>query len=210
MRLRKLVYLIGSMMVLTACNSNVGSGVSPKSAVSVEVPDGIQAELIGFDFEDATVEADIIAEVTIKEKIEEVNDETGPYTVFSVVVNQVLNGTISEQEVTIKQEGDSEWTFNDNKMFESGEKYILFLKETVASKSDYWIIGEETGMFKIINDDTIVKLAAPIEEFKDIEIDGNNQSTSMMAELDNDNEKSIQAIDLNKFISKINTNKGGN
>ncbi|MED4123786.1 hypothetical protein P4631_11140 [Halalkalibacterium halodurans] len=51
----------------------------------------------------------------------------------------------NSKEITIKQQGDSEWIFNDTKLFEVGETYFLFLKETSQSKAAYWIIGEDTG-----------------------------------------------------------------
>uniref|UniRef100_A0A0M0KFS1 Uncharacterized protein n=1 Tax=Halalkalibacterium halodurans TaxID=86665 RepID=A0A0M0KFS1_ALKHA len=34
----------------------------------------------------------------------------------------------NSKEITIKQQGDSEWIFNDTKLFEVGETYFLFLK----------------------------------------------------------------------------------
>lgn len=79
--MKTLIYLLGILIFLTACNSNTGSKISSKLKEIVEIPGGINAEIIGFDLEDTTLNADLIAEVTIKEKVEEVEEEPLPYTV---------------------------------------------------------------------------------------------------------------------------------
>lgn len=105
-------------------------------------------------------------------------------------------GRISE-EITIKQQGTSEWSFNDNALFNPDEKYILFLMETKASKADYWILGEETGMFKVVDSDKVIKLANKNKEFESIESNSILESSNVKVD------DSIQILDKNKFIDKI-------
>ena len=102
-------------------------------------------------------------------------------------------------EVTIRQNGDSEWSFNDNKMFKPGEKYVFFLKKTAASESDYWIFGEETGMFQVASDDYLIKLSDSLDEFASLEANPNDLQSNYK-EIIND---VTQILDKQSFINKI-------
>ncbi|HCG4536301.1 TPA: hypothetical protein NJY08_005156 [Salmonella enterica subsp. enterica serovar Typhi str. AG3] len=146
---------------------------------------------------DAFNRADLVAEINIEEKLKEIDEEPVPYTVFSATVEKVYHGNIKDRKITIKQQGNTEWSFNGNALFNSGEKYILFLKEATVSEANYWIIGEETGMFKITDSDTIVKLADRLEELKDIEKNNANKL------LETESKGRGQVIDKEKLSEKI-------
>src|SRR5690606_5103404 len=96
------------------------------AGVGTEITGGIDARIVPFDFEEAVKDADLIAEVEIKRLIKEVKEEPIPYTVFATHIIQKIEGDDMRAEVTIRQNGDSEWRFNDNKMFKPGEKYVFF------------------------------------------------------------------------------------
>lgn len=128
----------------------------------------INALLESYTIEEASEYADVVAEVTIIDTLFEV-DDTIPYTVLEVEVNQLFKGNTKEK-FTIKQQGNSKAVVNAVSIFEKGNKYILFLKETGVVKSDYWIIGEESGMYQVVNDDLILKLLGDDEELREIEM----------------------------------------
>lgn len=166
------------------------------------MPGGIEVETESFSLEGGIKLSDIVVEVIIKEKVEEVSVEPIPYTVFSVEVQELYQGNIDNEMITIKQQGDSEWTVNSNKLFEEGERYIFFLKETKQSKSDYWIIGEETGFFQVLDSGEIVKLVESIAGLRDVEVDnvGDYDKSSLDLKIAIDE----QILDKQKFIEKLN------
>ncbi|TDQ43006.1 hypothetical protein [Aureibacillus halotolerans] len=192
------LFLLFSGLMVGCGQANHESQRATSSEVN-EQPAGIEADLIPFKFQKAISDADLIAEVIIKEKKEEVDVKPLPYTVFSAEVNNIYKNPSTNQNVstiTLKQQGNSEWTVNHLELFKPGETYILFLKETKGSKSDYWIIGEATGMFKVIDDDTIVKMLGPSEEFNTIEVETKNKNPYI--------NHGSQVLDKNEFIRKIN------
>ncbi|GEN29815.1 hypothetical protein HNQ35_000483 [Cerasibacillus quisquiliarum] len=185
---------------LVGCSSHEKTEMNPDYAgVGTEIPGGIDARIVPFDFEEAVKDADLIAEVEIKRLIKEVKEEPIPYTVFATHIIQKIEGDDMRAEVTIRQNGDSEWRFNDNKMFKPGEKYVFFLKKTAASESDYWILGEETGMFQVASDDYLIKLSDSLDEFASLEAHPNDLQSNDK-EIIND---VTQILDKQSFINKI-------
>ncbi len=55
-------------------------------------------------------EADLVAELTIIEKVEEVDKKPVPYSVFSAAIQSVYKGEMNKENITIKQQGNSEWS----------------------------------------------------------------------------------------------------
>lgn len=192
----KLTFIACSVLLLSSCNFQV-EGIQKMSNEVIEVPGGIHADVIPFDMNDGINSSDLIAEVRIDKKIKEIDENPLPYTVFSAVVENVYKGELKDREITIKQDGTSVWTVNDNALFKPGEKYILFLKETKSSKSDYWIIGEETGMFKVVDTDKVIKLADKLTELQSIETNKNSIASNEKVD------DHMQVLDKNKFIEKI-------
>lgn len=198
--MNKKMLIFGVLIFMTACSEETKKSVSKEVETIVEVPAGIEAQMVPFDLKGDTERANLIAEVTITEKIEEVDEKPIPYTVFRAEVNEIFKGELNRKEITIKKSGNSEWVVNHNKMYESGEKYILFLKETLASKSDYWVLGEDTGEFQIIDNATIAKLKVPIEEFKEIELNNPKAISETLKQKDTSN---TQVIDKEGFIEIV-------
>lgn len=203
--MKKITGILGCIFLLAACNSQDNSADSDEvkkvtsevTSEFVEVPDGIHAELIPFDLNEGINKASLIAEVRILEKIKEVDEKPIPYSVFSAVVEDSYKGELISKEITIKQQGTIDWTFNDNDLFKPDEKYILFLMKTKSSEADYWILGEETGMFKVVDSDIVIKLADNNEEFESIEAN----SSSVLSNYSIDD--GSQIIDKKKLIDKI-------
>ncbi|WP_080873461.1 hypothetical protein [Oceanobacillus timonensis] len=209
--MRKLVLFFTVLFLLVACNQQdetSNPNVSESDDTDEIVPGGIDAEIIPFNLENATEDADLIAQVTILEKVEEVSIEPVPYTVFRVDVTESIEGEPINETVTIKQLGDSEWSINNNEFFEPGEEYIFFLNETSESNSDYWIIGEETGFFQVLDDDTVVKLVNSIPELRDAESDNVNELNTSTEELKMATDE--QVLDKQKLINLLNNLEGGN
>lgn len=200
--MKKLILLLLFVILLAACNKENENGNSIDYGLVEEVPGGIEVETESFSLEGGIKLSDIVVEVIIKEKVEEVSVEPIPYTVFSVEVQELYQGNIDNEMITIKQQGDSEWTVNSNKLFEEGERYIFFLKETKQSKSDYWIIGEETGFFQVLDSGEIVKLVESIAGLRDVEVDnvGDYDKSSLNLKIAIDE----QILDKQKFIEKLN------
>lgn len=191
--MKKTFVFLGICILLSGCtekNDEVLNLETSETTFAEEKPDGISAELIPFDFKETPKEADLVAEIVIGEKLEEVEEIPIPYTLFEAEIKEVIQGTPVSETIVIKQQGDSEWIFNDNDLFEVGEEYILFLKENTVSKGDYWILGEETGMFQVSEDEEVVKLADPLEEFEDIEIGPKGSELQ-------------QVLDKDSFVEKI-------
>ncbi|MDY7224200.1 hypothetical protein [Halalkalibacterium halodurans] len=191
--------------LLTACNESANpESIIRNANLQEEGPGGIDAEIIPFDLNDALEDADLIAEVTILEKVEEVKIEPVPYTVFRAEVTEAYMTETNSKEITIKQQGDSEWIFNDTKLFEVGETYFLFLKETSQSKAAYWIIGEDTGTFVKLDDDIIAKLAAPSDDLIEVESDTNFDREELRSKIGpNKNIEEVQLLDEKAFYKKI-------
>lgn len=107
----------------------------------------------GFDFNKTFKKADIIAEVTILEWLGEVTDEFKlETTTFRAELNKTFksNEDNNLKEINIMQTGNSYYTIENSPLFKNGDKLILYLEK--AEKEDgYFILGEQTGIFRIIN-----------------------------------------------------------
>ncbi|MGE7917966.1 lipoprotein [Viridibacillus sp. NPDC093762] len=199
--MKKILIGLGALVFLAGCNSQDASSKVEEDKL---IPAGIDKEIIPFNLEETTVDADLIANVVIKDKVDEIKAEPIPYTVFNAEVIVVYKGDETTKDITIKQEGDSEWLINGSKMFETGEEYILFMNKTTVDKGDFWIIGGETGTFQVLDNDKVAKLLLPIDEFSDIEVD-HSQEVRALKFLDNQDidEDIIQVLNKDEFIQKI-------
>ncbi|MBK3496329.1 membrane lipoprotein lipid attachment site-containing protein [Viridibacillus sp. YIM B01967] len=208
--MKKMIMVLGGVLLLASCNTKT----TTVTEVAHEVTGGINAEIIPFDFKETTAEADLIAHLTIRNQVEEAKVVKGrsiPYTLFNAEVKEVYKGEVTTKEIVIKQEGDSEWVVNNSKLFEAGEEYILFLKKTAEIRGDFWIIGAETGTFRVLDQDTVAKLLMPIAELKDIEVVASKRDPKVDSLIDelNDNGKEIQMINKDKLIGKIKAEENG-
>lgn len=130
----------------------------------------IDAEIELYEFNDAVSKSDFIAEIEVIDVLKEINDPS-PKTIFRAKVIESLKGSSDEKEIFILQQGNGDFVFNENPLFEKGENYLLFLMETVDLNMDisYWILGEVTGMYQVLDTSIAVKLAVKDETLKDIE-----------------------------------------
>ncbi|SEO90061.1 hypothetical protein SAMN04488134_11635 [Amphibacillus marinus] len=202
--MKRIILFLSVLSMLSACTQNDTD--LDKSLLDEEVLGAIEAEVVSFNLESALIEADLVAEVTILNKLEEVKEEPIPYTVFNAKIANTYKGSSAVDNITIKQQGDSDWLVNNIDLFQEGEAYIFFLKETKASKSDYWILGEATGYFQVVDNNTIVKLVESIPELNDIEIakKSNYKILNSKTTLDE------QVLIKEEFITKITTMEGEN
>ncbi|MFN7249840.1 MAG: hypothetical protein ACK4M9_03525 [Anaerobacillus sp.] len=199
-------YLILSMiaisLMLTACNDTHNLEIKEaENNVTIKPVGDISAKLQTYPFEEAIKVSELIAEIKIIEKVQELN-EPSPKTIFKATMTEVLKNDsgLPTDSLHFMQQGNSDWTFNDNEMFQQGEKYILFLKHAkeIQEEHTYWILGEETGMYKIINDRYIAKLSERDEALADIE------DIKLSDELKKSkNSKEIQVLQTEEFREKI-------
>ncbi|MEK4563799.1 hypothetical protein MKX54_03810 [Alkalihalobacillus sp. FSL R5-0424] len=125
----------------------------------------IEASLEWIPFTDSVKQADLIAEVEILDS--ETVLEHMCKTKHGAKVVQTLVGEV-EGEITFLQSGSDRVLFNQNQIFETGDTYLLFLRQTTSeSVADYWIYGEELGTYHIDGD--VLKRKIEDEELTAIE-----------------------------------------
>lgn len=168
----------------------------------------IDGEVEIFEFEEAVAESDLIAQIEILDVLKEVN-EPSPKTIFRAILTESLKGSSQAKEIFVIQQGNSDYVFNDNPLFKQGENYLLFLMETedFDIEDSYWILGEETGMYKLLDQSTAVKLSVKEEGLKKIEISDEKivPFIEQKTELDM-NEREMQVLkqdELKNLIEKI-------
>lgn len=180
--MRKILVRVASAVVVTAgiLTMNYVSKSEPSTKsnfnpdVVAEIPRGgnLHAELQVFNFKEAVNEADLIVKVQIANKKEEY-EKPVPKTLFGAHPIEVIKGdeSLLNQEINILQHGNKDWTFNENKLFDLKEEYIFFLKKAVGDfePNTFWILGEETGMYKILPNGLIEKQALYEKDLAEIE-----------------------------------------
>lgn len=185
----------------------------------------VKAELLVYPFEEGVKEADLIAEVQITKKIEEIN-EPSPKTLFEATAIENYKSPNNKKTIQILQQGNSEWTYEDNPLFQENDKYILFLKKYIGdeydSKDTYWILGAQTNTYSILSDNEVMKNAYYDEELSSIEKTGEIENSEEIIESkmknltnisidesaklnENDlKEADIQVFNKDTFVNKIN------
>lgn len=202
----QLLLIISFLLLLTACNYEKKETIEKEEVNGnneVFNPVGtISAEIQTYQFEEAIKESELIAEIEITEKVRELNEPTAK-TIYKA---KIIEGIKKDSKLTtdnlyIMQQGNSEWTFNGNEMFQPREKYILFLKNAINIQEEdtFWILGEETGMYKKIDDKYIAKLSLRDEALADIE----EKKLSDELTKTEKNLKEIQVILKEEFKEKI-------
>ncbi|MEC0201484.1 hypothetical protein P4H39_02440 [Paenibacillus lautus] len=163
-------------------------------------PKTIRGELEVYPFEEGVNKADLIVKVKIVGKIGEVSDPV-PKTVFNtqILSAQKDDPTLDSESISIMQQGNSEVLFNGNELFKENEEYILFLKKAVGPVAEeypnlYWILGEESNMYKSISNNLVEKQGHIDEELKDVE---SNQISTL------EENTSTQILIEEEFIEKI-------
>ncbi|MGG0720151.1 hypothetical protein ABE096_21600 [Robertmurraya massiliosenegalensis] len=227
-KLSRCVMLAG-ILFLTGCQSDASSQkimqqeviVSDKVSKKSELENeeykfvGLTGELFAsvdiFPFDKLKGEADLIAEVKVIKKVGEIDLPT-PKSIFELQVENVIEGdeTKKYSSITVYQVGNSDWIYHEDKYtLESGNKYILFLKETINSdNSDYWILNEEAGLYQVLNENVIVNLAYNDEELNAISIDQStiNKQIVFNSLSESNADQEIQYFDREKFLRSVKEN----
>lgn len=152
-----------------------------------------------FAFKDAIKNADLIAEIEITKHVEDLN-EPSPKTLFEGELIKAFKNKKAPDKIKILQAGNQEYSYNEFSLFKPGEKYILFLKEAVGDGFDgtdtYWILGEETNIYSVLENNSVKKWSLKDENLSDIEIKDNN----VRLKNENGNE---QVLDKKLFEEKM-------
>jgi hypothetical protein len=156
----------------------------------------IKAELDVLPFYDSVEESDLIAKIKIKDMIQEINDPT-PKTIFDAeIIEKIKDTDENNDHIKIMQQGNTEWIFNNNRLFEKDDVLILFLKKAVGLDNTYWILGEETNFYEVADNELIIKPAFFRDELTDI--------SSVTDEISSEKKvKGVQFLKEESFKQKI-------
>ncbi len=175
------VLLILSAWILMKNNQSPESISSVAAAPAGNADNPIQkakahALLQTHPFNEALQLADNVSELTIVSNAGEI-DEPSAKTIFTAEVTKNFKGDVLPGEtIYILQDGNSKVEFN-HIPFQSGEKFVLILKKATGfTDNTYWILGGETGVYQIVDDNTIVKWAKVDEQLKNVEIEDDKQA----------------------------------
>ncbi|GIN08366.1 hypothetical protein J1TS1_25110 [Shouchella clausii] len=151
----------------------------------------IHADFDPISFNENVKDADLVAEIEIQGLITEMEDPS-PQSIFKTNVLNILSGDYGDSEMNLLQAGTSTVVFNEFPQFSEGDRYILFLQKTTETpNTDYFIRGAISGVYKVVDENTIIKIALPDESLEDIQLGQVQQS--------NDNEIEQQVLDKNLF-----------
>lgn len=193
-----LCILFVSTLLLVACQTT-----STKDGGNEKESGILNAEIEIVPFESLQKEADLIVEIKLIEKIDEVNS-TPPESIFEMEIQNVFKGDKEKlnEKITVSQTGNSHWIYEDNKYtLNEGVSYILFLKETIGNyASDYWILNDIAGLF-VVDDDVVIKLVYEDKELNDILIE--TPSVNATPKIGNHSKEYIQFLDKEKFLERI-------
>lgn len=143
-----------------------GCGLGTSEPEECRQHGSIEASLEWIPFTDSVKQVDLIAEVEILDS-ETVYDNMCK-TKHSAKVVQILVGE-AEEEITFLQSGSDRMLFNQNQIFQEGDTYLLFLRQTTSgSMAEYWVQGEELGTYHIDGD--VLKRKIADEELTSIEL----------------------------------------
>lgn len=167
----------------------------------------IHAIIETHSFSEALEISDVVAKVKIIETVTEL-DEPSAKTIFHAEVTKKYKGEIGET-INVMQEGNSKVEFNGTRLFEPGEEYILTLMETtgIEIENTYWILGAETGIYEVLDNDAVVKWAKSDAQLKNVEYENVNEklSTYLKNTDTEETEKELQVLYKEKFEELIET-----
>lgn len=164
----------------------------------------MQGTLEVYNFEEALDNSDLVVKVEVEQKIRELS-EPSPKTLFQAKILDELkpDPSLSKDQIHILQQGNSEWRFNGNDLFSEKERYVLFLKKAVGidEPNTYWILGEETGMYKDSGTGKLLKLSYYDKQLEDIE--DKELTADFLKDNEKKNSKDVQVVDEQQFKDKI-------
>lgn len=200
---------ITTLSVVTACQTSP----PPSTVTSIGSPPGshpnfsqtlgetkcaIYADMLVLPFEEAILEADLVVKLSIEQALEELDSPTHK-TLYEASVLNVVKGDKELTTIHVLQAGNSKCSFNDNPLFMPVEQYYLILNKASGNNpvERFYIQGEETGMYKVLEDGYIVKLAHRDSYLSDI-ID-----TTLTSELQANYDEPIMVFTEQQFMDKV-------
>ncbi|MDQ0899433.1 hypothetical protein [Paenibacillus sp. V4I7] len=153
----------------------------------------IHGKVQDYPFSESVKRATLIVKIKIKDKDHELDTPTVAKTIFNADIQEIYKDAKNsgKQSIKVMQHGNSKFSFNDNDLFKKDEVLVLFLREAEGFDNTYWLVGEETNFYKVL-DNKVTKQAIMDVELKDVEI-----------EIKKLNNKEVQVMDLEKFTKKI-------
>ncbi|WP_020619635.1 hypothetical protein [Paenibacillus daejeonensis] len=195
--MRKLAVCLLAVPLLLGGASEAGQVSLPEQSVS-EYQSSFYGGVEVFPFEEGVALADLIVEVEIIEKQDDGLSHPTPKSIFEahIVSTQKQDHGLESDVIHVMQQGNDRMLFNDNPLFEQGDRYILFLKKAVGPSSEhypnlYWIQGEESNMYKDLGNETVEKMG-----FVDV-------SMSELQPAPGERAATTQILDKQRFIERI-------
>ena len=129
------------------------------------------------DYESLCSNSDVIVEVVIKEWLGE-DLEGSPKTFFHAVVINSFKGNLTEEdEIIIRQNGNSRETFEDMPLFQNGNQMILFLKKGSMSmyyendsRDMYYLLCDSLSILDVATVDNVKYLNKRVRPFYEDEV----------------------------------------
>ncbi|WP_340026314.1 hypothetical protein MHI24_14605 [Paenibacillus sp. FSL K6-1096] len=205
-------YVLIGVRCVVALSIILSVAVNKKEKAEPEQPvqKTMQSTLQVYDFEEALDNSDLVVKIEVENKARELS-EPSPKTLFQAKILEQLkpDPALNTDQIHILQQGNSEWRFNDNDLFSEKERYVLFLKKAVGidEPNTYWILGEETGMYKDSGTGQLLKLSYYDKQLEDIE------DKELTADFLKDNEKKmnskdVQVVNEQQFKDKVQRTLG--
>lgn len=215
-----------SILTLSGCGQTVKQQVSENlkdTPHQVGLKGQMSASVMGMELDTSFKDADIVAEVKIREWLgERQKGEELQKTIFRASLEKIFKNSIDNnlKEIKLIQDGNSDYTIENYPLFKNNDRLLLYLKKAVGEgyENTYWILGGHTGIFRIINTDGkdyIVKQIgdcpelseALISESKDIrriqETLAKNYSIEF-SNLDNFSPKTYDLAAVENYINELN------
>jgi len=215
-----------SILTLSGCGQTVKQQVSENlkdTPHQVGLKGQMSASVMGMELDTSFKDADIVAEVQIREWLgERQKGEELQKTIFRASLEKIFKNSIDNnlKEIKLIQDGNSDYTIENYPLFKNNDRLLLYLKKAVGEgyENTYWILGGHTGIFRIINTDGkdyIVKQIgdcpelseALISESKDIrsiqETLAKNYSIEF-SNLDNFSPKTYDLTAVENYIKELN------
>ncbi len=198
------ILLILGTLILTKRPPSLAAGtplvMSDKSIPKVKA----HALVMTYPFDEALELSEVVSEISIVKNVGEIYEPTAK-TIFSAVVTKTFKGSVAPGDaIQILQEGNGKVEFNDTPLFQPGEKYVLILKKaTDFPEGTYWILGGETGIYQVIDDNSIVKWSKSEKQLQNIEIEGDIETTKLNGILELAKTKETQLLSKEKFEKLI-------
>jgi hypothetical protein len=189
--------ILGSIAILSVGGYLLFSQQTTSSKIESNPPSinkEIKAELDVFPFDQAVHKADLIVRVKIKDKVGLV-DGPIPKTTFEANVEEIITDKNNKSPKTVKimQQGSEEVIFNGNELFKKNDEVILFLMEAKTLENAHWILGEETNIYKVVENE-VTKYSLKDKQLEDI---------TKKIYLSDKKDREFQVMDREKFIEKI-------